>query len=263
MPDSKVAGRATVLIFPDLNTGNNTYKAVQRSAGAIAIGPVLQGLNKPVNDLSRGALVEDIVNTVAITAIQAQGKSMQRRLASVLVLNSGSSSVKYAVVEPDSGDMVADGIVERIGEGAGRPTTPRRCRSAFDELAASRATPRHAGPRRGRAPGGARRADLYRPTLVDDALIVKLERAVSACAAAQSARRARHRGGARGAAGSAARRGVRHRVLPRPAARGRDVCDRPRHRRAVAHPAVRLSRHVAPVRQRAGGRVPGRAAGHR
>lgn len=73
MPGSEVAGRATVLIFPDLNTGNNTYKAVQRSAGAIAIGPVLQGLNKPVNDLSRGALVEDIVNTVAITAIQAQG----------------------------------------------------------------------------------------------------------------------------------------------------------------------------------------------
>jgi phosphate acetyltransferase len=74
MPGSRVAGRATVLIFPDLNTGNNTYKAVQRSAGAIAIGPVLQGLNKPVNDLSRGALIEDIVNTVAITAIQAQGQ---------------------------------------------------------------------------------------------------------------------------------------------------------------------------------------------
>ncbi len=73
MADSPVAGRATVLIFPDLNTGNNTYKAVQRSAGAIAIGPVLQGLRKPVNDLSRGALVEDIFNTVAITAIQAQG----------------------------------------------------------------------------------------------------------------------------------------------------------------------------------------------
>jgi phosphate acetyltransferase len=75
MPDSPVAGRATVLIFPELNTGNNTYKAVQRSAGAIAIGPVLQGLNKPVNDLSRGALVSDIVNTVAITAIQAQGET--------------------------------------------------------------------------------------------------------------------------------------------------------------------------------------------
>lgn len=72
MPGSKVAGRATVLIFPDLNTGNNTYKAVQRETGAIAIGPVLQGLNKPVNDLSRGCTVEDIVNTVAITAIQAQ-----------------------------------------------------------------------------------------------------------------------------------------------------------------------------------------------
>ena len=72
MPDSKVAGRATVFIFPDLNTGNNTYKAVQRSSGAVAIGPVLQGLRKPVNDLSRGALVRDIVNTVAITAIQAQ-----------------------------------------------------------------------------------------------------------------------------------------------------------------------------------------------
>src|SRR5579875_1625409 len=71
--ESAVAGRATVLIFPDLNAGNNAYKAVQRSAGAIAIGPVLQGLNKPVNDLSRGALAEDIVNTVAITAIQAQG----------------------------------------------------------------------------------------------------------------------------------------------------------------------------------------------
>ena len=75
LPESSVAGRATVFVFPDLNTGNNTYKAVQRSAGAIAIGPVLQGLNKPVNDLSRGALVEDIINTVVITAIQAQAES--------------------------------------------------------------------------------------------------------------------------------------------------------------------------------------------
>ncbi|MFC6714862.1 phosphate acetyltransferase [Branchiibius cervicis] len=71
LPESEVAGRATVFIFPDLNTGNNTYKAVQRSAGAVAIGPVLQGLNKPINDLSRGALVEDIVLTIAITAIQS------------------------------------------------------------------------------------------------------------------------------------------------------------------------------------------------
>ena len=71
MPGSQVAGHATVFIFPDLNTGNNTYKAVQRSAGAVAVGPVLQGLKKPVNDLSRGATVDDILNTVAITAVQA------------------------------------------------------------------------------------------------------------------------------------------------------------------------------------------------
>lgn len=72
LPGSEVAGRATVFVFPDLNTGNNTYKAVQRSAGAVAVGPVLQGLRKPVNDLSRGATVRDIINTVAITAAQAQ-----------------------------------------------------------------------------------------------------------------------------------------------------------------------------------------------
>jgi phosphate acetyltransferase len=72
LPGSEVAGHATVFVFPDLNTGNNTYKAVQRSAGAVAVGPVLQGLRKPVNDLSRGATVPDIVNTVAITAVQAQ-----------------------------------------------------------------------------------------------------------------------------------------------------------------------------------------------
>jgi len=72
MPGSSVAGQATVFIFPDLNTGNNTYKAVQQSSGAVAVGPVLQGLRKPVNDLSRGCTVDDILNTVAITAIQAQ-----------------------------------------------------------------------------------------------------------------------------------------------------------------------------------------------
>ena len=194
MPDSEVAGRATVFIFPDLNTGNNTYKAVQRSAGAVAIGPVLQGLNKPVNDLSRGALVEDIVNTVAITAIQAQGVgcAVRRRDVACLVLNAGSSSLKYAVVEPASGDMVADGIVERIGEGA-VPDHAAALQVAFDELAQAGTTPRHARARRGRAPGGARRAGSYRPTLVDDALIAKLERTGSACAAAQSACGARHR----------------------------------------------------------------------
>ncbi len=71
-PNSPVAGKATVLVFPDLNTGNTTYKAVQRSAHVISVGPMLQGLRKPVNDLSRGALVEDIVYTIALTSIQAQ-----------------------------------------------------------------------------------------------------------------------------------------------------------------------------------------------
>ena len=74
LPDSDVAGQASVLIFPDLNTGNNTYKAVQRETGALAIGPMLQGLKKPVNDLSRGCTVDDIFNTVILTAIQAQEK---------------------------------------------------------------------------------------------------------------------------------------------------------------------------------------------
>jgi phosphate acetyltransferase len=74
LPNSEVAGQASVLIFPDLNTGNNTYKAVQRETGALAIGPVLQGLNKPVNDLSRGCTVDDVFNTVIITAIQSQAE---------------------------------------------------------------------------------------------------------------------------------------------------------------------------------------------
>jgi len=77
MPDSEVAGQATVFIFPDLNTGNNTYKAVQRETRALAIGPIIQGLRKPVNDLSRGCTVEDIFNTVIITAIQAQGEDQK------------------------------------------------------------------------------------------------------------------------------------------------------------------------------------------
>jgi phosphate acetyltransferase len=78
LPGSKVAGRATVFVFPDLNTGNNTYKAVQRAANAVAIGPIVQGLNRPVNDLSRGCTVDDIVNTVAITAVQAQAEKKMK-----------------------------------------------------------------------------------------------------------------------------------------------------------------------------------------
>ena len=165
LPGSDVAGRATVFIFPDLNTGNNTYKAVQRSAGAVAIGPVLQGLNKPVNDLSRGATVRDIVNTVAITAIQAQAMKSERGTAdtdaaplsvsaTVLVFNSGSSSIKYELVDPHRGARLTSGLIERIGEDVARiehtydgdhdrtsrsrsRPTARRCRTVlalFDEL---------------------------------------------------------------------------------------------------------------------------------
>ena len=118
LPHSQVAGRATVLIFPDLNTGNNTYKAVQRSANAVAIGPILQGLNKPVNDLSRGALVADIVNTVAITAIQAQGSSAVKGAISETrwVINSGSPSGEYQCIDPPPGHAGGSGLIKRIGE---------------------------------------------------------------------------------------------------------------------------------------------------
>jgi phosphate acetyltransferase len=97
MPGSAVAGRATVFIFPDLNTGNNTYKAVQRSAGAVAIGPVLQGLRKPINDLSRGALVQDIVNTVAITAIQAASLTAAADAAASAAAETAAASASAAV----------------------------------------------------------------------------------------------------------------------------------------------------------------------
>ena len=92
LPDSEVAGRANVLIFPDLNTGNNTYKAVQRETGALAIGPMLQGLNKPVNDLSRGCTVEDIFNTVIITAIQSQEEEEDKKERKTQVLENMSLS---------------------------------------------------------------------------------------------------------------------------------------------------------------------------
>ena len=130
-PAPPVAGQATVFIFPDLNTGNNTYKAVQQSSGAVAVGPVLQGLRKPVNDLSRGCTVEDIVNTVAITAVQAQSLVAQARpnldalglnpprqsgpSVLVLVINSGSSSLKYQVRNVPDGSRT-EGLARRPAE---------------------------------------------------------------------------------------------------------------------------------------------------
>jgi phosphate acetyltransferase len=97
LPESELGGQATVLIFPDLDTGNVAYKAVQRSANAVAIGPVLQGLRKPVNDLSRGCLVPDIVNTIVITAIQAQeagGRSTSRLTRTLTVGEDGADAAK-------------------------------------------------------------------------------------------------------------------------------------------------------------------------
>jgi hypothetical protein len=112
-----------VFVFPDLNTGNNTYKAVQRSANAVAVGPILQGLRKPVNDLSRGALVADIVNTVAITAIQAQGTARMSPEGSPMVGSSRQHRVvviKYQLFEMDA---------EGAGLGAGRADRGGRGRS--------------------------------------------------------------------------------------------------------------------------------------
>ncbi len=103
MPNSEVAGQASVLIFPDLNTGNNTYKAVQRETGALAIGPMLQGLNKPVNDLSRGCTVDDIFNTVIITAIQSQeSKSDQTKLKRPIAIPSFSEGDNFILNTPET-----------------------------------------------------------------------------------------------------------------------------------------------------------------
>ncbi len=143
LPDSAVAGRATVFMFPDLNTGNNTYKAVQRSSGAVAIGPVLQGLRRPVNDLSRGALVRDIVNTIAITAIQAQAtppgtarverEGLRRQLRLVLGEVRGRRPRSRA-------RTLADGIVgaDRRARLAGAPITPPPFAIALDTLGGER-----------------------------------------------------------------------------------------------------------------------------
>jgi len=117
LPDSEVAGKATVFIFPDLNTGNNTYKAVQRSAGAVAIGPVLQGLNKPVNDLSRGCTVTDIVNGAAAAAV-GRGARRQRAAEGEQRATGPQPADEGLAIQPQAPDLAAVGVVaDELAEG--------------------------------------------------------------------------------------------------------------------------------------------------
>ena len=275
LPDSAVAGRATVFVFPDLNTGNNTYKAVQRSAGALAVGPVLQGLRKPVNDLSRGALVRDIVNTVAITAIQAQGLPAQKPAhdlmagSLVLVVNAGSSSLKYSLVDGDTGAAAAVGAVERIGEetgslthevdgdrasrGAAVPARSRtRSRAAVDAFDDARPRDRRRCARRGRAPRRARRCRSSPRRRWSTTTCSRPSRTwcrwrrCTTRPTSRAARRARLL-----FPDVPAGRGVRHRLPPDDAAGGVHLRGAARVARGAPDPSLRLPRHVARVRRRA------------
>ena len=261
-----------MLIFPDLNTGNNTYKAVQRSAGAVAVGPVLQGLRKPVNDLSRGALVQDIVNTVAITAIQAQARGRSSRherpgATRVLVLNSGSSSVKYQLLDMARRQRLAVGLVERIGEApAGTSPRPRARRVRRADRRPRRAEAvRGAGatvsawtppswPPSATGWCTAARASPRRP-LIDDEVLAEIERAGAAGAAAQPGQHHRHPRSPASCAPTCRRsRSSTPPSTPR--------CRRPRPATpstsatadAHRHPPLRLPRHLARVRLAGDGR---------
>ena len=270
MPGSAVAGRATVFIFPDLNTGNNTYKAVQRSAGAVAIGPVLQGLNKPINDLSRGALVDDIVNTIAITAIQAQGEASrderrpgrQQRIVVVQVpadrhgcrgrarLRASSSASarrsgdsKHTVfVAAAEGEAPSPTISTRRTRASCRsPTTrpgSRSCstRSPSTARRSTTAPPVAVGHRV--VHGGAR---FFEPTLITPLVEINIDELSVLAPLHNPGEPAGHRRGEGGVPRRPARRRLRHGVPPDAPARGLHLRDRRGARRRPTASAATAS----------------------
>ncbi len=279
LPDSAVAGRATVFVFPDLNTGNNTYKAVQRSAGAVAVGPVLQGLRKPVNDLSRGATVRDIVNTVAITAIQAQAAWRMATLDARLARAGGQRRLVVAEVQPGRrrhrGRRSGRGV-ERIGEETGSLTHEVGGTEHRDERSRSRRSRRRSpqrptpstthGPRSTRSTLAAvghrvvHGGPLFSaPALVDDDVLAAVEDLVPLAPLHNPANleglRVRPAAVPRRPAG----RGVRHRLPPDDAAGRLHLRGAARVARGAPDPPLRLPRHVARLRLADAARAPRRA----
>ena len=277
MPGSSVAGQATVFIFPDLNTGNNTYKAVQQSSGAVAVGPVLQGLHKPVNDLSRGCTVEDIVNTVAITAIQAQttpaadaGRAATQAVPAAAAAQAAEAKARrpHARARHQFRLLLAQvpgprhrgrkrarrGLIERIGEhgGEGPRTMPRRwsrwtppCTRcwAARKLDAVGHRVVHGGERFGE------------PVLIDNEITRAIEQLSPLAPLHNPANVLGIRAIPQEVAGHAAGGRVRHRLPPHHA-RARLALRRRRTSCTPARdPPLRLPRHLARVR-----RAPGTAA---
>ena len=257
-----------MFIFPDLNTGNNTYKAVQRSSGAVAIGPVLQGLKqggqRPVPRRPGRGHRQHRGHHRHPGAGRDQHEREQRVSTPILLLNCGSSSIKYQVIDADSEDGGRQrhhrAHRRRVGHASTTSSTarPSHVDRGFPNHARALTLP-GAGVRRRTAPTwptikavghrtvhGGERVPLHRRDRRRGAR--EAARAEPAGAAAQPAGHRRHRGRPRGAAGRAARRHLRHRVLRHAAAGGLHLRHRRRARQGARHPQVRLPRHLAQLR---------------